>query len=118
MKSHQLFCSACDREVHVMIAEAAPEDHQATLHDEEVVCLEIGGKCSGALCPIGATAPHAMVGRLMRNGLPVDKLEMVSSACPSYGLTVDFVLYGSGKAACTACGSPARWSMDHAEPMG
>jgi hypothetical protein len=117
MKSHQLFCSACDREVRVMITDALPMEGQATLHDEEVVCLEIGEQCTGSLCPIGAAAPNAMVGRIMRNGLPLDGMRTVRSLCPSCGLENEMVLYGEGRAACTACGSPARWTLEHAEPM-
>lgn len=117
MKSHQLFCSACDREVRVMITDAAPIEGQATLHDEEVVCLEIGEQCTDSLCPIGAAAPNAMVGRIIRNGLPLDGMRTVRSLCPSCGLENEMVLYGEGRAACTACGSPARWTLEHAEPM-
>ncbi len=117
MKSHQLFCSACDREVRVMITDAPPMEAQATLHDEEVVCLEIGEQCTGRLCPIGAAAPNAMVSRIMRNGLTLDGMHTVRSLCPSCGLENEMVLYGAGRAACTACGSPARWTVGHAEAM-
>jgi len=117
MKSQQIYCGACDREVSVMISEAPANEGQATLHDNEVVCLEIGARCTGNLCPIGAEAPNAMVGRLIRNGLPIAGLRTVSSRCPSCGLIAELVLYGDGKAACTACGSPARWTVGHAEPL-
>lgn len=117
MKSHQLFCSACDRQVRVMINDAPAMEGQATLHDAEVVCLEIGEQCTGSLCPIGAAAPDAMVGRIVRNGLPLDGVRTVRSLCPSCGLENDMVLYGEGRAACTACGSPARWTLEHAEPV-
>ena len=117
MKSQQIYCGACDRDVWVMISEAPPNESQATLHDDEVICLEIGAKCNGNLCPIGADAPNAMVGRLARNGLPLAGLRTVKSHCPSCGLDTELVLYGQGKAACTACGSPARWAVGHAEPL-
>jgi hypothetical protein len=117
MKSHQLFCSACDREVRVMITDAPRMEEPATLHDEEVVCLEIGEQCTGNLCPIGATAPNAMVSRIIRNGLPLENLRTVRSVCPSCGLENEMVLYGEGRAACTMCGSPARWTVGHAEAM-
>ena len=116
MNSHQMFCSACNREVRVMMTDAPPEDGQAPLHDEEMICLEIGEQCSG-LCPIGAAAPDAMVGRIMRNGLPLDGMRTVRSLCPSCGLENEMVLYGEGRASCTACGTSARWTLEHAEPM-
>jgi hypothetical protein len=100
-----------------MITDAPSLEAQPTLRDEEMVCLDIGEQCTGALCPIGATAPNAMVGRIMRNGLPLDGVRMVRSLCPSCGLENDMVLYGQGRAACTTCGSPARWTLEHAEPL-
>lgn len=116
MKNAQIFCSACDRQVRVMLSEKPTHDSHAMLHDEEVVCLEIGDQCTGRLCPIGAAAPHTMVERLARNGLPADDLRTVNAICPSCGLVSEMVLYGGGKAACTICGAEARWLADHIEP--
>lgn len=117
MKSAQLFCSACDRQVDVMITEAPVFDGPATLHDEEVVCLAIGERCTGALCPIGAVEPNAMVARIVRNGLPTGGLRTVQATCPSCGSEAEMVLYGGGRACCTICGTSARWRVDHAEPL-
>jgi hypothetical protein len=117
MKSTRTFCSACDRPVRVMISEGPAHGAHATIHDEEVVCLEIGSQCTGQMCPIGAAAPDAMVARIVRHGLPTDGLRTVTALCPACGDETEMVLYGDGKAACTICGSPARWSVDHAEPV-
>jgi hypothetical protein len=117
MKSAQLFCSACDRDVHVMITEAPTHEGQAMLHDEEVVCLELADRCTGTLCPLGAIAPNEMVGRLVRNGLPTGALHMVRAHCPTCDAEAEMVLYGAGKAGCTVCGTSARWTADHAEPI-
>jgi ribosomal protein S27AE len=118
MESHRVFCSACDRDVTIIITDAPLLDGPATLHDEEVVCLEIGDKCTGNLCPLGAVEPNAMVARIVRNGLPLDGLRTLQARCPACGRDTEMVLYGDGRAACTECGSPARWSVDHAEPLG
>lgn len=117
MKGHQLFCSACDRQVRVLIAEAPPGEHQATIHDDELICLEIGDHCTGALCPLGAASPNAMVARLIHEGLPTDSLRTVTSTCPACGLDAEFVLYGQGKASCTVCGTSAAWVCEHIEPI-
>ncbi len=117
MKSQTVYCGACDHEVRVMITDTPTTDGQAPLHDSEVVCLEIGDKCNGNFCPIGATAPEEMVSRLLRNGLPINGLRSVQSLCPSCGLVNEMVLFGEGRAVCTACASPARWRLEHAEPM-
>lgn len=100
-----------------MITDAPQMEGHAELRDEEIVCLEIGAGCTGSLCPVGAAAPNAMIARLVRNGLPLDGMRMVRSLCPSCGLETDLVLYGEGRAACTACGSPAQWALEHAEPI-
>jgi hypothetical protein len=117
MQSQRIYCGACDTEVRVMITDTPSEEGQAPLHDSEVVCLEIGDRCNGNLCPLGATAPTEMVTRLLRNGLPTDGLRTVQAHCPSCDLDNDIVLYGEGRAVCSACGAAARWVAEHVEPM-
>ena len=117
MKDAQLFCSACDRQVRVMISEAPPGEHEATIRDDELICLEIGEHCTGGLCPLGAAAPNAMVARIVHEGLSTDGLRTVKAVCPSCGMDCEFVLYGKGKAACTVCGTAARWECEHVELM-
>jgi hypothetical protein len=117
MKSHQLYCSACDKQVKVMISEAPLGEHQATVHDDELICLEIGDHCTGSLCPLGAAEPQAMVSRLIHSGESTDGLRTVKATCPSCGIEAEFVLYGKGKASCTVCGTAAKWQAEHVEPM-
>ena len=118
MKSHRMFCSACDREVRVLITEAPLYDGHAPLHPDELICLEIGTRCTGNLCPLGAAEPNEMVHRLLRNGVPLDSLNTVTARCPQCGDETEMVLYGSGRASCTVCGVAARWVVDHVEPQG
>lgn len=115
MRGTLVYCSACDRQVRVMISEAPAHDGQATLHDEEVICLEIGDRCTGGMCPIGAAAPGSMVARLVRLGLPTDGLRTVTATCPTCDVEAEMVLYGGGRAACSVCGATARWLADHVE---
>lgn len=116
MKNQQLFCGACDRPVRVLITEPATVEGHASVHDAELVCLEIGSHCTGNMCPLGAAEPSAMVGRIIRNGIPLDTLETVTAHCPSCDNDAEMILYGSGKAACSVCGSNGRWVIDHLEP--
>jgi len=116
MRNHMLYCGACDREVRVLITGTPLYEDQAPLREEELVCLEIGASCTGRLCPLGAAAPNAMVGRLVRNGIPLDTLNTVTAECPSCGADAEMVLFGNGKAACSVCGTAARWAFDHVEP--
>jgi hypothetical protein len=116
MKSQQLFCSACDRPVRVLITEEPTSEGQAEVSDTELVCLEIGSQCTGHLCPIGAVDPGAMVRRIVRDGIPLDTLQTVQADCPSCFTRTEMILYGSGKATCSACGATGRFVFDHLEP--
>src|SRR5690349_6045606 len=116
MKNLEIFCSACDRAVNVLITKAPAGETQANVQDQdEVVCLEIGGHCNGNMCPIGAVEPGAMVRRIIRNGVPLNLLETVRAVCPACGVEAEMILYGEGKAACSICAAPARWTVDHIE---
>lgn len=117
MKNHLLFCRAHDREVRVLITGTLLHEDQAPVRDEGLVCLEIGGDCIESLCPLGASAPDAMVGRLIRNGVPLDSLTTVTAECPVCEEEAELVLYGTGRAACVLCGTAARWAYDHVEPL-
>ena len=115
MKSHQMYCGACDREVRVLITPGPGAEGQAPLRDSEIVCLEIGSQCTGNMCPLGAAEPSAMVGRIIRNGVPLTTLSTVVATCPACGIEAEMVLYGEGWAACSICGTAARWVVDHIE---
>jgi hypothetical protein len=117
MKSHQLYCSACDRQVKVLISEAPLGEHQATLHDDELICMEIGEHCSGALCPLGAAEPQAMVSRLIHSGEKFNGVKTVKGHCPTCEMDAEFILYGKGKASCTVCGTACKWCVEHVEPL-
>ena len=81
MKNQTAYCSACDKDVHIVITDEPSHDGHANLHDAEVVCLEIGETCTGALCPIGATPPSVMAARLVRNGLQTIVQPVVKAHC-------------------------------------
>lgn len=105
MIQQQMFCQGCERHVHVMVTDAAEDDAQANVPDPEIVCLEIGDWCSGSMCPLGATAPSAMVTRLIQSGEPLENLRTVRGHCDACGLESDLALYGRDLAACTVCGT-------------
>ncbi len=115
MKSQQLYCGACDRPVRVLITEMPGEEGQASAADAELVCLEIGAQCTGNLCPLGAAEPSAMVRRIVRNGIPLNTLETVMAQCPACFNDAEMILYGNGRAGCSACGADGRWVVDHLE---
>jgi len=53
MKIQYAYCSACDRQVEVMVREDAQESAGAsTLDASKVVCLAYGEQCTGSMCPL------------------------------------------------------------------
>jgi len=66
MDRHWAYCSACDRQVEVVKKSA-----------DEIVCLEVGHTCTGALCPITDMTPEEMRDALdhIRTGTPDSKGE-------------------------------------------
>jgi hypothetical protein len=72
MKTQLEFCSACDRDV--LIAYPEPSDYvdgQANIPDPHLVCLDIGERCTGSMCPVAAQPPDVMARRLVRSGMGV-----------------------------------------------
>ena len=108
MEYRMMYCSGCDRDVRVLVTDHVLEDAQATVHDPELICAELGDWCTGGLCPLGAAEPHAMVRRLIHDGLPLDGLRLVRGWCESCEAVTDLALYGAGMAACTVCGTSKR----------
>lgn len=104
MKVQKMFCSGCDRDVHVVATDQVL-DAQANVPEPELVCLEIGEWCTGQMCPLGAAEPSAMVTRLIRNGLPLEHLRTTRGYCQACGLENDLALYGRNMAACLVCGT-------------
>lgn len=115
MKSQLQYCGACDRTVRVFVTEASTADGQAPATDPELVCLEIGERCTGSMCPLGATEPGGMVRRIVHNGLPLDGLDTVKAHCPWCDNDAEMIRFGDGNAGCSVCGSVGRWAKDHVE---
>ena len=108
MNTHRAYCSACDREVNIVITDEPLEQGQAPISGAEVVCLDIGERCTGALCPIGATPPVVMAARLVRNGMQTTMQPIVSALCPGCERTTELVLVDSLNAICSECGTTSR----------
>jgi hypothetical protein len=53
MKTQKAFCSACDRQVEVVVPDDFPEGTRPSAHDPAgCICLEFGESCTGSLCPL------------------------------------------------------------------
>ena len=52
MTTQMIYCSACDREVAVILAPRTDDDGVEDFAN--LVCTEIGTQCTGTLCPLCA----------------------------------------------------------------
>ena len=53
MEIRRAYCSACDRNVRVMVKPEALESDTTENHDpSDLVCLEFGESCTGDMCPL------------------------------------------------------------------
>jgi hypothetical protein len=67
MDSHWAYCSACDRQVEIAVRPGRETDPSTGAAIDEIVCLEIGHSCTGALCPITDVPPDEMRKALQRD---------------------------------------------------
>jgi hypothetical protein len=129
MKTVNAYCSACDHSVRLVLTDEPIQDDPSPIHDREVVCLEIGEHCSGALCPVSAVAPIVMAARLVRNGLQTQMQPIVSGHCPACDSQTDFVIVSREYCICSECGttsnrdkvdfgSPAIFGEERLKPAG
>ena len=104
MKSHRIFCSACDREVQVVFTDDSTlTEGQATIPDSEVVCLDIGGKCTGELCPIAAQPPDVMMARLARFDPDYPTHRRVRARCSGCDSEQDLIVVDANLVICPEC---------------
>lgn len=53
MATRRAYCSACDRNVPVIVPLQADRSTEPSLHDAEaLVCLDYGVRCTGWMCPL------------------------------------------------------------------
>lgn len=109
MRELSIYCTARDQEVRVLVTDDPVEyDGQASILDSELLCLEIGDRCTGTTCPLGAEPPTAMDARLARAGLGPTGRRTVRGQCDGCDRTTDLVLSLGGYATCAECGTTQR----------
>lgn len=109
MREITMFCSARDSEVRVLLTDEPSHDGHASLLDSEIVCLEIGEKCTGSMCPVCAMPPEAVDARLAKYRPEVRR--KVRGHCSSCDRETELVLSRGGYSSCTECGTTAKWSI-------
>ena len=109
MKPQKIFCSACDREVSVVFTdEPLNAGGQATIPDPELVCLEMGVRCNGALCPVTAVSGEAMGVRVAKSGMRPDQHSTIRAVCDGCKRETDLMVTRGGYATCSECGTTRR----------
>jgi hypothetical protein len=104
MKTQTAYCSACDRDVQIVVTDAPMQDAQAPVGDAEIVCLEVGERCTGNLCPVGATSPTAMMVRRVRSGVRAVLQPIVKAECEVCERVTDYFVVSPEYATCAECG--------------
>lgn len=111
MRELTMYCAARDSNVHVVLTDEPITDGQATVTDTELICLEIGDGCTGAMCPVCAVSRDAMDARLAKSGLRPEVRRKVASICDGCGRETELVVSSGGYVSCTECGSTWRWQV-------
>lgn len=65
METRIAYCSACDQDVELVLADGNEADG-ADADLSEAVCMEVGRHCTGSTCPIAAVPPQEMRVRIQR----------------------------------------------------
>lgn len=110
LKTSKAYCSACDHDVRIVITPGPVHGGQAETGDgPEVVCLDFGASCTGAMCPMFGL-PSVMMGvRLARSGLREEPWQTVHAPCQGCGNVVDLQVIDSSHLHCPECGTRSRW---------
>ena len=111
MREITMFCSARDSDVRVLLTDEPAHEGQATLMDSELICLEIGEKCTGSMCPVCAMPPEAVDAKLAKSGYLPEVRRKALGHCPGCDRNTELVLSRGGYVSCTECGTTARWSL-------
>jgi hypothetical protein len=113
MREITIHCSARDQDVRVLVTdEPVVYDGQASILDSELLCLEIGERCTGATCMLGAESPTAMDARLAKCGLGPSGRASLMGHCDACDRATELVLSVGGYATCAECGTTR-----HLEPF-
>ncbi len=105
MRTKQAYCSARDQEVRVAWPDAPLHPGQAMAAEPaDAVCLDLGERCTGELCPTFRKPRVDMAVRLARAGLDeAGALRRHSAECSGCGRFVELKLVDPGYGWCPEC---------------
>lgn len=105
MRTQMTYCAARGREIRIAVTDDPAHDGQATLHDPELVCLDIGGHCTATRCPVCGLPPEALAARLVHNGLQTALNPVVKLRCEVCDHVTEYVVVDERFATCAECGT-------------
>jgi hypothetical protein len=105
MNTHRTYCTVRGRDVRVAVTDTPTHDGQAPLHDEELVCLDVGGNCTAAHCPVCGLPGEALAARLVHNGLQTPLFPVVKLQCAVCDHVTEYVVVDERYATCVECGT-------------
>ena len=111
MKEMSIYCGARDQDVRIVLTDDPVHDAQATVFDSEIICLEIGDKCTGGMCPLCALPVEAMDVRLAKSGLRPELRRKFMAHCDDCDRDTEHLLSSGGYVTCTECNATARWFL-------
>jgi hypothetical protein len=115
MQVQTAYCSACDHDVRIAVTDVPVHGGQANLPDEpQIVCLDFGERCTGALCPMFGVGNVIMGVRLARSGLR-EEWKTLRAQCPGCEELVELQVIDASNAFCPACHVTVRYSVFEAD---
>lgn len=108
MTTRKAFCSACDHDVEIAVLDPPLHDGQATLPDGDIVCLDFGERCTGAMCPMFGLPRIVMGVRLARSGLRDGNFETVRARCDACEQVVQLDVLSPTRGFCPSCHATTR----------
>lgn len=111
MSTSTVYCTACDKQVHLTCTAAPLHEGEANLPDApELVCLTFGSRCAAGRCPISGLPSVVMGVRLAKSGLePDEPWRTLRMQCDGCGRVTDQEVLDNVHAFCPVCGTTNRW---------
>lgn len=109
MRELTMYCSARDQDVRVILTDEPAHDSQAPVLDSEIICLEIGEACTGALCPVCAMPSEAVDAKAAKLGIRSEVRRRILAHCSGCDRDTELVMSSGGYISCTECGTTRRW---------
>lgn len=110
MITQPVYCQARGRNVRVAVTDRPSHDGQATLHDAEFVCLDVGDHCTASRCPVCGLPAEALAARLVHHGLQTPLDPVVKLRCAVCDHVTEYVVIDGRVATCAECGTTVDYS--------